>query len=69
MADHGRKAERVPLHADIDFRHTGEHRWRVNILDISRKDAGSNCLCVSFPRHNLDHLPGIETLQEGLLGR
>lgn len=35
MADHGRKAERIPLHADIDFRRTGEHRWRVNIVDIS----------------------------------
>lgn len=35
MADHGRKAERIPLHADIDFRRTGEHRWRVNVLDIS----------------------------------
>ena len=35
MTDHGRKAERIPLHADIDFRRTGEHRWRVNIVDIS----------------------------------
>ncbi len=30
-----RRAERVPLRADIDFRRTGEHRWRVNILDFS----------------------------------
>ena len=37
MADHGRKAERIPLIADIDFRRTGEHRWRVNVLDISRE--------------------------------
>ena len=35
MADHGRKAERIPLRADIDFRRTGEHRWRVNVQDIS----------------------------------
>jgi len=35
MNDHGRRAERVPLHADIDFRRTGEHRWRVNIMDLS----------------------------------
>jgi hypothetical protein len=35
MNDHGRKAERIQLHADIDFRRTGEHRWRVNILDVS----------------------------------
>lgn len=30
-----RRADRVPLRADIDFRRTGEHRWRVNILDFS----------------------------------
>jgi hypothetical protein len=35
MDSHGRKAERVPLQADIDFRRAGEHRWRVNISDIS----------------------------------
>lgn len=35
MDSHGRKAERVPLQADIDFRRTGEHRWRVNIHDMS----------------------------------
>src|SRR5262245_52106837 len=30
-----RRAERVPLRADIDFRRSGEHKWRVNILDFS----------------------------------
>lgn len=35
MQSHGRKAERVPLQADIEFRRTGEHRWRVNIQDLS----------------------------------
>lgn len=35
MENHGRKAERVPIQADIDFRRTGEHRWRVNVHDIS----------------------------------
>ena len=30
-----RKAERVPLRADIDFRRAGDHRYRVNILDFS----------------------------------
>jgi hypothetical protein len=30
-----RRAERVPLRADIEFRRAGEHRWRVNILDFS----------------------------------
>ena len=35
MQSHGRKAERIPLQADIDFRRTGEHRWKVNIVDLS----------------------------------
>ena len=35
MDTHGRKAERIPLHAEIDFRRTGEHRWRVNVIDVS----------------------------------
>lgn len=30
-----RRAKRVSLRADIEFRRTGEHRWRVNILDFS----------------------------------
>jgi hypothetical protein len=30
-----RRAERVSLRADIEFRRSGEHRWRVNILDFS----------------------------------
>ena len=35
MDSHGRKAERIPLQAEIDFRRTGEHRWRVNVIDVS----------------------------------
>ena len=35
MENHGRRAERIPLQADIEFRRPGEHRWRVNIQDIS----------------------------------
>ena len=35
MQSHGRKAERIPLQVDIDFRRTGEHRWKVNIVDLS----------------------------------
>lgn len=31
----GRRAKRVSLRADIEFRRQGEHRWRVNILDFS----------------------------------
>ena len=30
-----RRAERVPLRADVDFRRSGDHRYRVNILDFS----------------------------------
>ena len=30
-----RKAERVSLRADVDFRRAGDHRYRVNILDLS----------------------------------
>lgn len=30
-----RRAARVALRADIEFRRAGEHRWRVNILDFS----------------------------------
>ena len=30
-----RKAERVSLRADVDFRRAGDHRYRVNILDFS----------------------------------
>ena len=35
MENHGRRAERVPIEADVDFRRIGEHRWRVNVHDIS----------------------------------
>jgi len=35
MENHGRRSERVPLHADIEFRRTGEHRWQVDLLDFS----------------------------------
>ncbi len=37
MDDKGepRRAERVLLRADIDFRRSGDHKYRVNILDLS----------------------------------
>jgi hypothetical protein len=37
MDDKGepRRAERVSLRADIDFRRSGDHKYRVNILDFS----------------------------------
>ena len=59
-----RRAERVPLRADIEFRRTGEHRWRVNILDFSPEGCR-----VDLPvRVVVDDivwisLPGIESIQ------
>lgn len=64
MENHGRRAERVPLRADIEFRRTGEHRWRVNLLDFSPEGCR-----VELPVKVVDgdtiwvSLPGIETLQ------
>lgn len=64
MVSQGRKAERFPLRADIDFRRTGEHRWRVNLLDFSPEGcrvelpvrvAADDMIWIS--------LPGIEALQ------
>ncbi len=64
MASHGRKAERVPLQADIDFRRTGEHRWRVNVLDMSPE----GCRLELPVRVKVDDiiwvtLPGLEAIQ------
>ena len=64
MDSHGRKAERVPLQADIDFRRTGEHRWRVNIHDISPQ----GCRVELPVRVESDDkiwitLPGLEAIQ------
>ena len=59
-----RRAERVPLRADIDFRRAGEHRWRVNILDFSPE----GCRIQAPVRVVVNDtiwisLPGIETIQ------
>ena len=64
MDSHGRKAERVPMQADIDFRRTGEHRWRVNLLDFSPQ----GCRVEVPVRVKIDDLiwislPGIVALQ------
>ena len=64
MASHGRKAERVPLQADIDFRRAGEHRWRVNVLDMSPQ----GCRLGLPVRVKVDDiiwvtLPGLEAIQ------
>lgn len=59
-----RRAKRVALRADIEFRRTGEHRWRVNILDFSPEGCR-----VDIPvKVDVDDtvwisLPGIETIQ------
>ena len=59
-----RRAERVPLRADIEFRRIGEHRWRVNILDFSPEGCR-----VDLPVRVVSDdtvwisLPGIESIQ------
>ena len=66
MADFttSRRAERVPLRGDIDFRRAGDHRYRVNILDFSR----SGCR-IELPERVLPNeiiwisFPGLESLQ------
>jgi hypothetical protein len=58
-----RRAERVSLRADIEFRRIGEHRWRVNILDFSPEGCR-----VDLPVRVVTgdtvwiSLPGIETI-------
>ena len=64
MTDHGRKAERIPLRADIDFRRTGEHRWRVNIVDISPQGCRVELPVRVAPDDMIwITVPGIEALQ------
>lgn len=64
MAGHGRKAERIPLHADIDFRRTGEHRWRVNVLDISLQGCRVELPIRVTPEDMIwVTFPGIEAIQ------
>jgi hypothetical protein len=64
MNDHGRKAERVALHADIDFRRTGEHRWRANITDVSPQGCRVE-VPVSVKQDDMIWItfPGLEALQ------
>jgi hypothetical protein len=59
-----RRAERVPLRADIEFRRVGEHRWRVNILDFSPEGCRVD-LPVKVDVEDLVwiSLPGIESIQ------
>ena len=59
-----RRAERVPLRADIDFRRTGEHRWRVNILDFSPEGCRVEVPVKVAPDDTIwISLPGLEAIQ------
>lgn len=59
-----RRAERVSLRADIDFRRTGEHRWRVNILDFSPQGCRIEVPIHVVPEDTIwISLPGIESIQ------
>ena len=59
-----RRAERLPLRADVDFRRTGEHRWRVNILDFSPQGCRVEVPVQVVPDDTIwISLPGIESIQ------
>lgn len=59
-----RKAERVPLRADVDFRRTGDHRYRVNILDFSPEGCRMELPVNVSPGDTIwISLPGIESIQ------
>ena len=59
-----RRAERVQLRADIDFRRTGEHRWRVNILDFSPGGCRVELPVRVIPDDMIwISLPGLEAIQ------
>ena len=59
-----RRAERVPLRADIDFRRVGDHRYRVHILDFSLQGCRIESPIVVCPDDIIwISLPGIETMQ------
>ena len=65
MVDKGdpRRSERVSLRADIEFRRTGEHRWRVNILDFSPTGCRVDLpVRVATEDTVWISLPGIETI-------
>lgn len=64
MDNHGRRAERVSLRADIDFRRIGERRWRVNILDFSPQGCRVELpVRVTSEDKIWISLPGVEALQ------
>jgi hypothetical protein len=59
-----RRAERVPLRADVDFRRAGDHRYRVNILDFSPEGCRMELpVNVSMGDTIWISLPGLESIQ------
>ena len=59
-----RKAERVPLRADVDFRRAGDHRYRVNILDFSPEGCRMELPVNVSPGDTIwISLPGLESIQ------
>ena len=59
-----RRAERVQLRADIDFRRAGDHRYRVNILDFSPEGCRMELPVNVEPGDTIwISLPGLESIQ------
>ncbi|MGH6706227.1 MAG: PilZ domain-containing protein [Sphingomicrobium sp.] len=59
-----RKAERVSLRADVDFRRAGDHRYRVNILDFSPEGCRMELPVNVSPGDIIwISLPGLESIQ------
>ena len=59
-----RRAKRMPLRADINIRRTGEHRWRVNILDFSPEGCRVELPVRVLPDDRIwISLPGLESIQ------
>lgn len=66
MADSSepRRTERVQLRADIDFRRSGDHRYRVDILDFSPEGCRMEVPVIVSPGDTIwISLPGIESIQ------
>ena len=59
-----RRAERVLLRADIDFRRAGDHRYRVNIFDLSPEGCRiESPIIVSQGDIIWISLPGLESIE------
>ena len=59
-----RRAERVPIEADIDFRRPGDHRYRVQLLDFSALGCRIETpVKVALDDHVRISLPGLESIQ------